>query len=162
VQTSALPISKGFAMTGWRLGYLAAPESIADAVAKIQSQETSAPSAISQKAGLEAYNGDLSDVKEMLSAYKERRDYVVNRVQKLPDVACFIPGGAFYVFPDISNHLGKKNAEGEIIEDSTDLCMYLLKKHGLAAVPGDAFGEPNGIRLSYAASMDDLEEGLNR
>lgn len=154
--------SKGFAMTGWRLGYLAAPQSIADAVAKIQSQETSAPSAISQKAGIEAYNGDLSDVETMLNAYKARRDYVVGRIKQIPDVMCFIPGGAFYVFPDISKYLGKKTAGGQTLKSSTDLCMYLLEEQGLATVPGDAFGEPNGIRLSYATSMDELEEGLNR
>jgi len=154
--------SKGFAMTGWRLGYLAAPQPVADAVAKIQSQETSAPSAISQKAGIEAYNGELAEVESMVSAYNKRRDYVIERLKQLPGVTCFTPGGAFYVFPDISDYLGKESPAGQTVETSTDLCMYLLEEQGLAAVPGDAFGEPNGIRLSYAASMEELEEGLDR
>ncbi len=154
--------SKGFAMTGWRLGYLAAPQPVADAVAKIQGQETSAPSAISQKAGIAAYSGGLSAVKEMLRAYKKRRDYVIERLKEIKGISCFTPAGAFYVFPDISAYLEKETAGGKAIETSTDLCMYLLEKKGLAAVPGDAFGEPDGIRLSYAASMEELEEGLSR
>ncbi len=154
--------SKGFAMTGWRLGYLAAPQFITDAVAKIQGQETSAPSAISQKAAVEAYTADLSAVKAMVNAYQSRRDYVVKRLKDMENIHCFTPGGAFYVFPDVSYYLNKKTKEGEIIDTSTDLCMYLLEKHGLAAVQGDAFGEPCGLRLSYAASMDELEEGLDR
>ncbi len=154
--------SKGFAMTGWRLGYLASTLPIAAAVAKLQGQETSAPSAISQKAGVAAYSSDLSVVKKMVTAYRKRRDYVIERLKALKDVSCFSPGGAFYVFPDISDYLNKKTSEGKWIKTSTDLCMHLLDKHGLAAIPGDAFGEPCGIRLSYAASMEELEEGLHR
>lgn len=154
--------SKGFAMTGWRLGYLAAPQKFADAVAKIQSQETSAPSAISQKAGTAAYQGSLDAVAKMRESFKERRNYIVDRLSAMDGVKCFKPEGAFYVFPDISAHLGKSNASGETIETSTDLCMYLIGQHGLAAVPGDAFGEPNGIRLSYATGMDELKEAMKR
>lgn len=154
--------SKAFAMTGWRLGYLAAPQNIADAVAKIQSQETSAPSAISQKAGIAAYSGDRSALKPMLDAYKKRRDYIIESLKGIEGISCFTPGGAFYVFPDMSSYLGKKISDGKVLQSSTDLCMYLLEEHGLATVPGDAFGEPNGIRLSYAASMEELEEGMNR
>ena len=154
--------SKGFAMTGWRLGYLAAPPEFADAVAKIQSQETSAPSSISQKAGEAAYRGSLSAVREMRESFKERRDYIVDQLSAIEGLRCFKPSGAFYVFPDISHYLGKSTANGEAVESSTDLCMYLIEEHGLAAVPGDAFGEPNGIRLSYASSMEDLKEAMKR
>lgn len=154
--------SKGFAMTGWRLGYLAAPQNFADAVAKIQSQETSAPSSISQKAGEAAYRGGLDAVLNMRDAFKERRDYIVPELSRIEGVKCFKPSGAFYVFPDISYYLGKTAPDGEVIETSTDLCMYLIEEHGLAAVPGDAFGEPNGIRLSYASAMEELEEAMLR
>lgn len=153
--------SKGFAMTGWRLGYLAAPQEFADAVAKIQSQETSAPSSISQKAGEAAYAGDLEAVHRMRDAFEERRDFIVEELSKIDGLKCFTPSGAFYVFPDISHYLGK-SAGDETIETSTDLCMYLIEEHGLAAVPGDAFGEPNGLRLSYAASMKELQEAMKR
>jgi aspartate aminotransferase len=154
--------SKGFAMTGWRLGYMAGPKSIADAVAKIQSQETSAPSSISQKAGLAAYTGSMKPVEEMRVSFKKRRDFIVDALKSIEGVECFVPSGAFYVFPDISAFLGKKTPEGVTIETSTDLSLYLLEKQGVAVVPGDAFGEPTGIRLSYAASMEDLQEAVQR
>ncbi|WP_428235880.1 pyridoxal phosphate-dependent aminotransferase [Gracilimonas sp.] len=154
--------SKGFAMTGWRLGYLAASNEIVSAVSKIQSQETSAPSSISQKAGEAAYKGSLDEVEKMREQFKKRRDYLVNALNSLEGVSCFTPGGAFYVFPDISHYIGTQKPDGSDIESSTDLCLYLLDEFGLALVPGDAFGEPNGVRLSYAASMDDLEEAMKR
>ncbi|TYP93953.1 aspartate aminotransferase [Fodinibius salinus] len=154
--------SKGFAMTGWRLGYLAAPQDFTDAVAKIQSQETSAPSAISQKAGEAAYRGSLDAVTKMREAFKKRRDYIVGALSEIEGVKCFTPSGAFYVFPDISHYFGRSDDNGTTIESSTELCMYLIEQHGLAAVPGDAFGEPNGIRLSYAAGMDQLKEAISR
>ncbi len=154
--------SKGFAMTGWRLGYLAAPQEFTDAVAKIQSQETSAPSAISQKAGEAAYRGDLDAVLEMRASFKKRRDFIYNKLSEIEGLKCFKPSGAFYVFPDISHYLGTTTDGGTNIETSTDLCLYLIEEQGLAAVPGDAFGEPNGIRLSYASSMEDLTEAIKR
>ncbi len=154
--------SKGFAMTGWRLGYMAGPKPIADAVAKIQSQETSAPSSISQKAGLAACNGTMKPVEEMRDAFKKRRDYIVDALKSIDGIECFTPSGAFYVFPDIHQFLGKSTPEGDKIITSTDLSLYLLEQHGVAVVPGDAFGEPNGIRLSYAASMEDLKEAILR
>lgn len=154
--------SKGFAMTGWRLGYIAGPKNIVDAMAKIQSQETSAPSSISQKAGLAAYTGTMKPIIEMREAFKKRRDFIVKALLEIEGVECFTPSGAFYVFPDIHNFLGKKTANGEKIETSTDLCIYLLEKHGVATVPGDAFGEPNGLRISYAASMEQLKEAMIR
>lgn len=154
--------SKGFAMTGWRLGYMAGPKPIADAVAKIQSQETSAPSSISQKAGLAAYTGSMKPVVKMREAFRQRRDFIVEELQSIEGVACFRPSGAFYVFPDVSRFLGKKNPDGETMNTTTDLALYLLEQHGVATVPGDAFGEPGGLRLSYAASMEDLQEAVHR
>jgi aspartate aminotransferase len=154
--------SKGFAMTGWRLGYLAASKEVVNAVSKIQSQETSAPSSISQKAAEAAYNGSLDEVKAMRGQFKKRRDFMVNSLNAIEGVSCFSPGGAFYVFPDISHYLNSEKPDGSKIESSTELCMYLLEDFGLALVPGDAFGEPNGLRMSYAASMNDLEDAMER
>lgn len=154
--------SKGFAMTGWRLGYMAGPQEIVDAVAKIQSQETSAPSAISQKAGEAAYNGDLSAVNYMKEQFQNRRDFIMEELHAIEGLKCFRPSGAFYVFPDISHYLGRITSKGDDINSSTDLCLYLIEEHGLATVPGDAFGEPNGIRLSYASAMEDLEIAMDR
>ncbi len=154
--------SKGFAMTGWRLGYLAAHPDIVKAVSKIQSQETSAPSSISQAAGLAAYTNDLDEVHAMRDEFKKRRDFMVSSLNAIDGVDCFTPGGAFYVFPNIAAHLGKSSPDGNKIETSTDLCLYLLDDFGLAVVPGDAFGEPDGLRMSYAASVEDLEEAMNR
>ncbi len=154
--------SKGFAMTGWRLGYLASSAEIVGAVSKIQSQETSAPSSISQKAAEAAYNGDLSEVLAMREQFKKRRDFMVKSLNDIDGVSCFTPGGAFYVFPDISSYFSTTTTSGNKIESSTDLSLYLLEEFGLAVVPGDAFGEPDGLRMSYAASMSDLEEAMDR
>ena len=154
--------SKGFAMTGWRLGYLAGPKELVKAVAKIQSQETSAPSSISQAAGLAAYSGTLDKVLEMRASFKKRRNFMVEQLNDIEGVSCFSPGGAFYVFPDISSYLNSTTPLGKPVQSSTDLCLYLLDEAGLALVPGDAFGEPNGLRMSYAAAMDDIVEAMNR
>ena len=154
--------SKGFAMTGWRLGYLAGPKEVVAAVGKIQSQETSAPSTISQMAGEAAYSNPLDEVFVMRESFKQRRDYLVDALNSIAGVKCFKPGGAFYAFPDISAYLGGKGSNGEPIETSSDLVMYLLENAGVAMVPGDAFGEPNGIRLSYATSMENLVESVKR
>lgn len=154
--------SKGFAMTGWRLGYTAGPKPIINALAKIQSQETSAPSSISQKAGLAAYTGTMAPVARMRDAFKERRDYMVKALNEIKGVDCFTPSGAFYLFPDIRAFLGCSTPDGTTIETSTDLCLYLLEDHGVAAVPGDAFGEPGGLRISYASSIEQLKEAISR
>lgn len=154
--------SKGFAMTGWRLGYMAGPQEVVDALAKIQSQETSAPSSISQKAGEAAYKGDLLAVHHMREEFRKRRDYIIEELNNIEGLKCFPPSGAFYVFPDISHYLGTATDSGRKIDSSTELCMYLIEEQGLATVPGDAFGEPHGIRLSYASSMDELQEAMKR
>lgn len=154
--------SKGFAMTGWRLGYAAGPKAIINALAKIQSQETSAPSSISQKAGIAAYTGTMAPVARMRDAFLERRDYMVKALNEIDGVDCFTPSGAFYLFPDIRAFIGRSTPSGTTIKTSTDLCLYLLEDHGVAAVPGDAFGEPGGLRISYAASMEQLKEAIHR
>ncbi|MEL6703545.1 MAG: pyridoxal phosphate-dependent aminotransferase [Bacteroidota bacterium] len=157
--------SKGFAMTGWRLGYLAAPAWIAKACAKIQGQFTSAPCVITQHAGLAAYRMHADEpncLDGMIAAFRRRRDYVLGRLRAMPGVTCPTPEGAFYVFPDISAHLGKNAPTDTVINDSTALCLYLLEHHNVAAVPGTAFGAPYGLRLSYAASDDDLRVALDR
>ncbi|MGM0587929.1 MAG: pyridoxal phosphate-dependent aminotransferase [Bacteroidota bacterium] len=154
--------SKGFAMTGWRLGYLAGPPEVAQAVAKIQSQETSAPCAISQKAGEAAYSNPLDQIFAMRDAFKQRRDFIVEALRSIEGVEVFKPGGAFYVFPDVSAYYGRETPGGDTINTSTELCLYLLESCGIATVPGDAFGEPNGIRLSYAASMEELKTAISK
>lgn len=157
--------SKGFAMTGWRLGYLAGPIQVVKAVSKLQSQETSGPSSISQKAGEAAYAQiDISRacIGEMVAAFRQRRDYLVQALNETAGVKCFLPGGAFYAFPDVSAWLNARTPSGDRIKNSTDLCMFLLEERGLAVVPGDAFGEPNGLRLSYASSMEHLQEAVKR
>ena len=154
--------SKGFAMTGWRLGYTVGPKPVIDAIAKIQSQETSAPSTISQKAGIAAYTGPMKPVVEMREDFKKRRDFMVASLQSIEGIECFVPSGAFYLFPDIRSFIGKTTVAGDMINSSTDLAMYLLEEHNVATVPGDAFGEPDGLRLSYASSMDELKEAVRR
>ena len=154
--------SKGYAMTGWRLGYLAAPEPITKAAAKVQGQLTSAPSSISQKAGVAAIEMDMQPVERMVRAFRERRDFVLERLRSIDGVRCPTPEGAFYVFPEISTFFGMQAPDERLIENSNDLCFYLLEEHDVALVPGAAFGAPNGLRISYAASMDDLETAMDR
>jgi len=154
--------SKAYAMTGWRLGYLAAPEPIAQAAAKIQGQFTSAPCSITQKAGVAALKMDKGPVRDMVAAFRRRRDAVLKRLRAIDGVRCPTPEGAFYLYPDVSNFFGAEAPDGSPIEDSDDLCFYLLEEHDVALVPGPAFGEPDGLRLSYASSMEDLETALDR
>ena len=154
-------LSKGFAMTGWRLGYLGAPENIAKACVKIQGQFTSGASSISQRAALTAVNADPAIVKEMQVAFKKRRDLLISLFKEIPNVHCNNPGGAFYLFPEVSFYFGKKYGE-TIIKDAKDLCMYLLNVGHVALTPGGAFGAPNYIRLSYATSEENIREAANR
>ena len=154
--------SKAYAMTGWRLGYMAGPTPIAEAVAKIQGQLTSAPSSISQKAGVAALTMDPEPVEEMVAAFRDRRDHVLDRLRAIDGLRCPTPEGAFYLYPDVSAFFGSETPDGDRIEDSSDLCFYLLEEHHVALVPGSAFNGPNGLRLSYASSMEDLETALDR
>jgi len=154
--------SKGFAMTGWRLGYMAGPEAMVQQAAKVQGQFTSAPCSITQKAGVAALQMDMDPVHEMVAAFRARRDYVVSRLNALDGVRCPTPEGAFYLFPDVSGLFGRTTPEGETLQDSDDVCFYLLENQYVALVPGAAFSAPNGLRISYASSMDDLETALDR
>lgn len=154
--------SKGYAMTGWRLGYMAAPEPIAKAAAKIQSQLTSAPSSITQRAGLAALQMDRAPIEAMARSFRERRDMVLERLRAIDGIRCPKPEGAFYVFPQVDAFYGTTAPSGRTINDSNDLCFYLLEEHDVALVPGAAFGAPKGVRISYAASMENLEEALRR
>jgi aspartate aminotransferase len=154
-------VSKGFAMTGWRIGYLAAPSVIAKACDKLQGQITSAPSSIAQKAALMAMNADLSVVKDMVKVFKERRDLVLNLLKEIPGLKTNTPEGAFYVYPEVSYYIGKSDGKTTIKSDD-DLCMYILKSVQVAMVPGSAFGSKNYIRISYATSNDLLIEAIKR
>ncbi len=154
--------SKGYAMTGWRLGYLAAPLAVAKAVSKIQSQFTSAPSTITQKAGVAALLMDNGPIRTMVAAFRERRDYMLARLNAIDGLTTPKPEGAFYLFPDIGAFLGSQSPTGRLIESSEELAFYLLEDHDVALVPGEGFGAPTGIRLSYAASLGTLETAMNR
>lgn len=154
--------SKGFAMTGWRLGYMAGPKSIVKTAAKIQGQFTSAPSSITQRAGIAALKMNTSELTPMVDAFRSRRDYMLKELRQISGVRCPKPEGAFYLFPEISGFFGKTTPEGKSIQNSEDLCFYLLEEHHVALVPGSAFGDPNGLRISYAASQENLEEAMRR
>jgi aspartate aminotransferase len=153
--------SKGFAMTGWRCGYIAAPQYIADACTKMQGQFTSAASSITQRAALAAIKADPKVVSFMLDAFAERREMVGKGLKAIKGFRVNEPKGAFYFFPDVSALFGSKNGE-ETIKDSNDLCLYLLAEAQVALVPGAAFGSPKCIRLSYASSMEDLKKAITR
>lgn len=154
-------LSKGFAMTGWRLGYIGAPEEVAKACVKIQGQFTSGASSISQKAGVVAVNASPEVVKEMRDAFKKRRDLLISLMKEVPHIAVNNPGGAFYLFPEVSHYFGKKFGDA-VIKDAKDLCMYLLNVGHVALTPGGAFGAPNYIRLSYATSEANIREAVAR
>lgn len=155
-------VSKYYAMTGWRIGFLAAPQELASAVAKVQSQVTGSPVSISQKAALEAYFGDSPEPEEMIEAFKKRSVLIYNLLKEIPDLSTHKPEGAFYAFPDVTEYMGKKTPEGKIISNSFDLCEYLLEKHHLAIIPGSAFGSDNFVRFSFAASEAEISNGVNR
>lgn len=154
--------SKAYAMTGWRLGYMAGPRAVVTAAAKVQGQLTSAPCSITQKAGVAALQMDMAPVREMVASFRERRDYVLGRLEALDGARCPTPEGAFYLFPEVSAYFGSEAPGGRRIDTSEDLCFYLLEEHHVALVPGDAFGAPDGLRISYAASMDDLATAMDR
>ncbi|MGZ6201688.1 MAG: pyridoxal phosphate-dependent aminotransferase [Thermodesulfobacteriota bacterium] len=154
-------VAKTYAMTGWRIGYTAGSEEIISAMNNIQSQSTSNPTSISQKASVEALIGPQNEVEKMVSAFGQRRNYVVDRLNKIPGVSCYKPVGAFYVFPNFSSYYGK-SYQGKKIENSTMLADYFLDVAKVAVVPGVEFGADPFERLSYATSMEDIQEGLNR
>ncbi len=154
-------VSKGYAMTGWRIGYIAAPKWIAKACNKIQGQLTSGASSISQMASVAALNIQTTNIADMVSAFKRRRDLVVKLAQNIEGFKVNVPEGAFYLFPEVKSLFGK--SDGEInINDASDLSMYLLEKAHVATVPGSAFGSPDYIRFSYATSDEKLIEAMTR
>jgi aspartate aminotransferase len=152
-------MSKTFAMTGWRVGYTLAPEPLIQAVVKIQSQSTSNPTSIAQYAALEAMRGSMDTVPVMLDEYTKRRKRIVEGLRAIPGVNCEWPGGAFYAFPNIAPHLKGDKA---LAKSCTELSQRLLEKAHVALVPGEAFGAPGYLRLSYATSLDRIDEGLRR
>ena len=154
-------VSKGFAMTGWRIGFIAAPKWIADACTKMQGQFTSGTCSIAQKAAEAALEADTSIVNEMVAAFQRRKDLVYDLMKDIPGIKMNQPKGAFYFFPDVSFYFGK-SYNGEVIKDATDLCMFLLNEGLVALVSGDAFGNPECLRISYATSEEVLKESINR
>lgn len=157
-------VSKGYAMTGWRIGYIAAPKFIAKACDTLQGQYTSGASSISQLAALKAIDtnpSDLEDLKKMLNAFNERRNLILELLKEIPGIKANIPDGAFYVFPDISDYFGKSDG-GKTINNSKDFCMYILEKVYVALVPGGAFGNPDCVRISYATSKEQIIEATSR
>ncbi|HYG20660.1 MAG TPA: pyridoxal phosphate-dependent aminotransferase [Ohtaekwangia sp.] len=153
--------AKGFAMTGWRVGYIAAPKWIADGCNKVQGQVTSANCSIAQRAALAAISGDITPTSKMVEEYHRRRDIVYELLKEIPGVKANYPQGAFYFFPDVSAYFGKSDGSFNI-NNADDFCMLMLEKAHVSLVPGGAFGDENCVRLSYAASEKDLREALKR
>lgn len=154
-------LSKSHAMTGWRIGYAAGPPDIIAAVTKLQSQNTSNPNSIAQKASVEALNGDQAVVHSMVREFEKRRNVIVERLNAIPGVTCMLPQGAFYVFPSIAGLRGRKQGD-KILLTSSDWAAYLLEEANVAVIPGGEFGHDDHLRLSYATSMADIEKGLDR
>lgn len=154
-------VAKAFAMTGWRIGYIGAPEFIAKACTKMQGQVTSGANSIAQRATITAVDADPSVLNEMVAAFKSRRDLVVGLIKEIPGLKINVPEGAFYVFPDVSSFFGK-TLRGTLINNADDFSMYLLSEANVATVTGDAFGNPNCIRFSYATSEELLTEAIRR
>lgn len=154
-------VSKAYAMTGWRLGWVAAPEAIVKGINKLQGQYTSGTSDVSQRAALAAYSGDQQCVEDMRKGFERRRDLIVSLAKEIPGFEVNVPDGAFYLFPRINSYFGKTDGK-RTINNSTDFAMYLLEVGHVATVGGDAFGEPDGFRMSYATSDDNIREALRR
>lgn len=154
-------MSKAYAMTGWRIGYLAADKEIAKIITNIQSHATSNPNTIAQYASIEALKGDQEPINQMNKAFDERRKYMVDKINSIKNLSCKMPKGAFYVMVNISKLIGK-DLGGQKINGSMDFAQYLLDNAKVAVIPGAGFGTDNYIRLSYATSLENIEEGLNR
>ena len=153
--------SKAYAMTGWRIGYAAARADVIKGIMAVQSQTTSATSAISQKAAVEALRGPQHDLEVMVEEFRRRKDYVVDRLNRIPGITCPDVKGAFYVYPDVQLYLGKSFG-GRKIETAVELCQYLLDEALISTVPGEAYNVPGKIRISYSNSMENLEKALDR
>jgi aspartate aminotransferase len=154
-------VSKAWAMTGWRLGYIGAPKEIAAACDKVQGQFTSATCSITQRATIAAMDADPAILQDMIAAFESRRNLVLAGLRNIPGLKVNNPGGAFYVFPDCSAYFGK-TVNGKTISNSDELCMYLLEDALVACVGGEAFGDPNCFRISYAASEETLQKAVER
>ena len=155
-------VSKAYAMTGWRIGYIAAPEWIVKGCNKLQGQYTSGPCSVSQKAAEFAYTSSQECVEQMRQAFERRRDLIVKLAKDIPGLEVNVPDGAFYLFPKCSSFYGKQTPDGQQIANSTDLAMYLLEKGHVATVGGDAFGDPECFRMSYATSDENIVEAMRR
>jgi aspartate aminotransferase len=153
-------LAKGFAMTGWRIGYLAGPKWLVSACEKMQGLFTSGASSVSQMAGIAALEGDEKPLLEMTRIFRERRDLTLSLLSEIPGLKMSIPDGAFYVFPDISAFLGKQH-QGRVIQTAEELCFYMLNE-GVATVSGTAFGMPNHIRISYATNEENIRMAVQR
>jgi aspartate aminotransferase len=152
-------LSKGYAMTGWRLGYIAAHPDIAKGCEKVQGQVTSGANAVTQRAAIAALTGDMKPTERMIAEFAKRLIRVMELLKEIPGIECSEPHGAFYVFPEVSHYFGKSDGEQKM-ENADDLCMYLLNKAHVSTVTGKAFGEPNCIRISFANSMENIEKGF--
>jgi aspartate aminotransferase len=156
-------VSKSYAMTGWRIGYAAGPEEIIQGMSKIQGHSTSNANSIAQKASVEALSGEQSTIEEMRKSFDERRKYMVKRLNDIEGISCIRPAGAFYAFPNVSRILERGiEYNGKRISNSFDLSNFILKKAEVALIPGSAFEAEDYLRLSYAASLEDIKEGLDR
>ena len=155
-------VSKAYAMTGWRIGYIAAPEWIVKGCNKLQGQYTSGACSVSQKAAEAAYIQSQECVEEMRQAFERRRDLIVSLAREIPGLEVNVPEGAFYLFPKCSAFYGTTAPDGSVIQNSTDLAMYLLKEAHVATVGGDAFGDPDCFRMSYATSDENIREAIRR
>jgi aspartate aminotransferase len=155
-------LSKGYAMTGWRVGYLAATIDVVKACDKLQGQFTSATCSIAQRAGIAALNGDTTATKEMVSKFMMRRERVMQLLSEIPNITYTIPPGAFYVFPDVSAYFGKITPAGEAIENADEMCMYFLNTANVSVVTGKAFGQPKCIRMSFATNTENIEIGFEK
>jgi aspartate aminotransferase len=155
-------VSKSYAMTGWRIGYAGGPKEIIKAMAKLQSQSTTNPSSISQAAAIEALSGTQDFIKIRNKSFKERRDYMVEEINKINGISCLKPNGAFYVFPNCTKCFNKKDKKGKIIKNDSDFVESLLENYMVAVVQGSAFGLNGYFRISYATSMDNLKKAVER
>ena len=155
-------VSKAYSMTGWRIGYAAGPKEIIKAIAKIQSQSTTNPSSISQAAAVEALNGQQDFIKERAKSFQDRRDFVVKALNQINGIECLNPDGAFYVFPSCKGLIGKKDPNGNVLNNDSDFVKSLLENSGVAVVQGSAFGLEGFFRISYATSMENLIKALEK
>ena len=155
-------LSKAYAMTGWRLGYAAGPAAVMDLVVKFQGQTVMHPSAITQHAAVTALTGPEDFLPPMIKAFDRRRNYIIERLENMEGVACARPGGAFYVFPDMSAYTGRSRLDGRPVDGSLDLAMYLLEEYQVISAPGAAFGTEGCLRFSYATTLDVIEKGMDR